>query len=92
MEPTGYYGADYMSAIYGADFCRTYTEPIPWSDIYGAGQTHMIPLRACGITGVTQWTVHYIKEKGKEMHACINTVHTHVAYMIEICSVIYVWK
>ena len=54
MEPTGYYGADYMSAIYGADFCRTYTEPIPWSDIYGAGQTHMIPLRACGIIGVTQ--------------------------------------
>ena len=27
MEPTGYYGADYMSAIYGADFL---------SDIYGA--------------------------------------------------------
>ena len=53
-EPTGYYGADYISAIYEANFCRTYTESIPWSDIYGAGQTHMIPLRACGITGVTQ--------------------------------------
>ena len=45
MEPTGYYGAEYMSAIYGADFCRTYTEPIPWSDIYEAGQTHMNLLR-----------------------------------------------
>ena len=54
MKPTGYYGADYMSAIYGADFCRIYTDPIPWLDIYGAGQTHMNPLRTCEITGVTK--------------------------------------
>ena len=23
------------------------------------------------------------------MHACIDTVHTHVAYMIDMCSVIF---
>ena len=43
--------------------CQPYTEPtyvghrrsrFPWSDIDGADQTHMIPSRACGITGVTQ--------------------------------------
>ena len=25
------------------------------------------------------------------MHACIDTVHTHVAYMIDMCSVNYEW-
>ena len=38
-------------------------------------------LRACGITGVTQWTVHYIKRKRNRdacMHRCkfIYTLHT----------------
>ena len=52
-----------LRVIMEQTICHPYTETtfvghrrsqFPWSDIDGAGQTHMIPLRACGITGVTQ--------------------------------------
>ena len=66
MTVTGGNGHSYtwnLRVITEQTICQPYTEPtfvghrrsrFPWSDIDGAGQTHMIPLRACGITGVTQ--------------------------------------
>ena len=88
MEPTGYYGADYMSAIYGADFCRTYTEPISmvghrrsWLDTHDYFK---------GMWNYRRYTMNYSlyrKRKETERHACIAIVHTHVAYMIDMCSV-----
>ena len=79
MEPTGYYWADYMSSIYEPTFVGNIRSRFHGRTYMELARPHMIPLRACGITGFTQWTVHYIKEQGKEMHAYIVTVHTHVA-------------
>ena len=70
--------------------CQPYTEPIPWSDIYENWPDTHDSFK--GMWNYRRYTVNcslYRKRKETERHACIATVHTHVAYMIDMCSVIY---
>ena len=69
-----------MSDIYGADSMVGHIRS--WPDTHDSFK---------GMWNYRRYTVNcsLYKKKGKEMHACIDTVHTHVAYMFDMCSVNY---
>ena len=81
MGPTGYYGADYMLDIYGADFIVEHIWS--WPDTHDSFK---------GMWNYRCYTVNCSEYKKKKKQRCMHVyiqVHSHVAYMIDICLVIY---